>query len=503
MKKIFLFLILICSTVLAEGPLFIHKDQFSQQEYDNIYQDVRSVKNKVSNLFLNVKDYGAKGDGISDDTFAIQSAFNAALPGTTILIPGATYFFSSPLKLSNYDNVTISGYGAILKLKNSSNCDLMTSYNYPSSGGGQRPRILGLTIDGNSSNNTGSGSVVFYGIHGGIAQDMVVQNGQGVGYFFIGCSTWIVSNCSAFGMVASGFCAYNGCHNIHFLNCNGIKNAPNFLLEGLEVNGQLKSTGLRINGGNAIDAALGQANIQVFDGVEDFSIIGMRIRGSSGRGIDVYSGATGALTGANILPNKNGVISNNNISNNSSSEGIKIWDGGSGGIGANNILITGNRVYDDQTVPTQTYGIVLQSSANYITVSGNDVKGNGDPNNNILVGAGVNINGIVFNNAGDTNATSQTKFITSMVDSSSTTVANSDTPIAFVTIINDLGYMAGVALRGGFNATAIGFDGSAQFSTTAGTANKTNVFYNASIGKYQIENKTGGTRNYSIFYYKQ
>jgi len=90
-----------------------------------------------------------------------------------------------------------------------------------------------------------------------------------------------------------------------------------------------------------------------------------------------------------------------------------------------------------------------------------------------------------------------------MVDSSSTTVANSDTPIAFVTILNDLGYAAGVALRGGFNGTAIGFDSSSQFSTTAGTANKTNVFYNASINKYQIENKTGGTRNYSMFYYKQ
>ena len=43
MIKIFLFLILLSpSFVFAEGPILRHKDSFEQQEFDNVYQDLRT-----------------------------------------------------------------------------------------------------------------------------------------------------------------------------------------------------------------------------------------------------------------------------------------------------------------------------------------------------------------------------------------------------------------------------------------------------------------------------
>jgi hypothetical protein len=61
---------------------------------------------------VNVKDFGAVGDGIADDTAALQAAFDYAFPlRRPVYIPSGTYLYSS---LSEIDesNVTINGDGS-------------------------------------------------------------------------------------------------------------------------------------------------------------------------------------------------------------------------------------------------------------------------------------------------------------------------------------------------------------------------------------------------------
>lgn len=71
------------------------------------YNPVRSVKNKLDEV-ISIKDFGAKGDGITDDTDAIQSTVDyVASTGaiSKIVVPSGTYLISRPIdftKLGKY-----------------------------------------------------------------------------------------------------------------------------------------------------------------------------------------------------------------------------------------------------------------------------------------------------------------------------------------------------------------------------------------------------------------
>lgn len=65
-----------------------------------VQQVLDHLSRQFSNAFFNVKDYGAVGDGIADDTIAIQNAINAALNGGTLYFPHGTYITTQPLNLS-------------------------------------------------------------------------------------------------------------------------------------------------------------------------------------------------------------------------------------------------------------------------------------------------------------------------------------------------------------------------------------------------------------------
>lgn len=69
----------------------------------------------------------------------------------------------------------------------------------------------------------------------------------------------------------------------------------------------------------------------------------------------------------------------------------------------------------------------------------------------------------------------------------------------FISSDNTNGGHAIYLLRGGFAAVSEVSDPLNLFSPTAGTATSTNVYWSAGNSRYEIENKTGFTQNYSIF----
>jgi hypothetical protein len=82
--------------------------------------DKRSMLSRYYNTgIVNVKDFGAKGDGVMDDTEALQTAFDAATNisvergGARVLIPAGTYVVSSGL-IVDLDNIIVEADNSIL-----------------------------------------------------------------------------------------------------------------------------------------------------------------------------------------------------------------------------------------------------------------------------------------------------------------------------------------------------------------------------------------------------
>ncbi len=65
----------------------------------NIYSE--NIKTKEETVLLDVTKFGAKGDGIKSDAFAIQAAISACPPGGTVYVPAGTYLTGPVFLKSN------------------------------------------------------------------------------------------------------------------------------------------------------------------------------------------------------------------------------------------------------------------------------------------------------------------------------------------------------------------------------------------------------------------
>lgn len=76
----------------------------------------RTMPDRISDVH-NVKDYGAKGDGVTDDWAAITSAFTLGGNTTLLFFPPGTYYVSQPLNFGDINsintNVSLQGVGPL------------------------------------------------------------------------------------------------------------------------------------------------------------------------------------------------------------------------------------------------------------------------------------------------------------------------------------------------------------------------------------------------------
>lgn len=144
------------------------------------------------NLVINVRDYGAVGDGVTDDAAAIQAAINVCPAGGAVFFPGGyTYLVGTAIKLTGgltYYGETggegvETGNTSVIKQKNGANLvAVLISADYVNNAttSGLPVKISNLLINGNTANNT-SGHGIMTMNYGSEIDECVVYDVPGSG----------------------------------------------------------------------------------------------------------------------------------------------------------------------------------------------------------------------------------------------------------------------------------------------------------------------------------
>jgi len=197
--------------------------------------------------WLDVRLFGAKGDGATDDAAAINAALSAAKPGQTVYLPATvsgaqtTYAVGSPIFRPPY--VTLRGPlpmrsgnsvgGAIKALSTFTAGGIVQMVDQATGGyasAHENGRLIDLTIDGSSipGAQTTAGVLATGYVHGELLENVSVSavpgkafnslsNGSGQAY------SWVLRNCQALNCGSDGFRFSNLTDSI-FEHCRAIGN---------------------------------------------------------------------------------------------------------------------------------------------------------------------------------------------------------------------------------------------------------------------------------------
>lgn len=336
---------------------------------------------------IDVRDYGATGDGTTDDATDINEAMAAAAAGSTkmVVVPPGTYIIGSSIAAG--DDVTLYlARGATIKAKAATNVNMILI------DGIDRFTLCGPgTIDGNLSNQTGT----------------VTDSGQADGIRIVGDSTFITLRDFTIKNVKGWTMA--------------VDSATDVLIDGITMSGgqekgintntadtsrvRITNSYLSTAGGGTFPSS---APIEIDDGAShivvtnnvidaapslgvtvhghsatahphDIEIVGNVIRNSGDHAIRVAAHRDGSDNLRRVL------VADNMIDGTTNGAGVAVVsNGGSGTATAEDVLILGNSVYN-----TNDEGITL-ALATRAQVVGNIVKYAGD--HGIFVNGGASTN---------------------------------------------------------------------------------------------------------------
>jgi hypothetical protein len=324
----------------------VQVDQGLKAEVETLTSSL-AQKVKKDDLVVNVKDYGVKGDGITDDTATIQAVFN--LGANRIYFPKGTYLLSAPLQITNYGyNIFGAGINNTI-LKANAPMEAIFKIHEGASGNSAVGRLTLSDLELNCNNLATDGVFAKNLRYNNVFQRLYITFALRHG-INLSDSCWInnINHCRISGSVDSAIFIGGYGNSIHIGNCD-----LGGGLYGVKVDGTTAtSDGIAIMS-NTIQ---GFTNAGVYGTgiVGSLSIIGNYFEDNAATTIELNSDVKAPLISGNKIHGKTGVSTYNiiNKSRNASIIGNLFYQAVTANIqnvGNAQAFIAGNRIENGST----------------------------------------------------------------------------------------------------------------------------------------------------------
>lgn len=348
----------------------------------------------IDGNIVNVTDFGATGDGVTDDTSFFMAAKAAAVASkASLVVPSGTYILQSGTDLAAPDTSWYFQPGAVLKLSNTQATTSFLIFTSP-----VNQHVFGMRVNGNR-----------------LVQNPTIFGEDNCAVLVIDANNCTFDKCEIINSPGKGFAlvstpsGFN--RNVSILNFTGanckeqvlIVDGNNMLgfFERIVINGvKIGATdnfGLSLNDGAAqvvvsnVISEIKNSNGDAVSIRDGFDIQLTNVRGSSGRNgiaIERLAGFTGRIVLSNVVgefSTQNGVVmlgaedvtASSIVGLNNGDAGVNISQT-TGAYRSQNINIGNCSTYDNRDSPQQDYGVVVSAADGVrigeITAYGNTVR---------------------------------------------------------------------------------------------------------------------------------
>jgi len=250
------------------------------------------------NTVFNVSDYGATGDGVTNDGTAIAAAITAAKAagGGIVFLPAGTYLITATLTVDG-NNITIQGAGrSATIIKTVGNHLILSGLN----ASGLEVRDLQVLGDADAA-KTNQRGIQWTGVTDGLIDNVWAKNTAYDGILLLsGCLNCTVSNCRVTGVGDDGIniggdpvAATTG-NTVTGCVISGATNV------GIHISDRSSFSSVTGNTITGCDKGIDTYNAGVYSGLGNNSIVGNTVNGCTTYGIYIFNSSRNVVAGNNV-----------------------------------------------------------------------------------------------------------------------------------------------------------------------------------------------------------